>query len=142
MGMWSKVCSVIAIAATCAVVASCGSAEEQGKVYGKVTVAGKPIPAGVVVFSNAKRGVHMLAELRPDGSYELQTANGLGLPLGDYRVAVNPPLPEPAMPGAPAPVVKKYDRIPAKYYHMETSGLALTVRAGENPFNIDMEPSP
>lgn len=140
--MWFKTLGSLALAAACCAATGCGRGEPQGKVHGKVTLAGEPVPAGLVIFSNAERGVHMTAPLQSDGSYELQTAQGFGLPLGDYRVAVNPPLMEPAMPGAPPPPAVTAVPIPAKYRRVETSGLSLSVGPGDNPFDIVLSPAP
>ncbi|QDU56625.1 hypothetical protein [Aeoliella mucimassa] len=77
------------------VTVGCDRGEKLGRVFGTVTYKDQPITAGVIVFSNPQAGVHMTADLKPDGTYELQTANGFGLPLGTYKVAVNPPVGPP-----------------------------------------------
>jgi len=122
----------------------CDRGETLGKVSGKVTFQGKPVTDGLLVFSNHAKGVHMTAKLSPDGRYELQTARGFGLPLGTYKVAVSPPVFDPPMPGMPAPPPrpKAYDNIPKQYFSPETSGLTITVVDGDNPFDIDMKPTP
>jgi hypothetical protein len=122
-----------------AIVAACHRPPPQGRVFGTVTTAGVPLPAGVVVFHNDDRGVHIQAPIGADGSYELHTARGAGLPLGEYRVSVNQPMGQPAMPGGPKPPPIPNIRLPAKYTRVETSGLAITVTEGDNRFDIALE---
>jgi len=117
----------------------CNRGEPLGKVFGTVTSSGEPLPAGSVVFSNSERGIHIMARLSGDGNYRLQTAKGIGLPLGDYQVSVCPPIAEPVMPGAPQAAAPPRVRIPEKFKRPETSGLKLTVREGENRFDISMK---
>jgi hypothetical protein len=117
----------------------CERTEILGKVSGQVTLDGAPISQGVVVFSNSAKGVHIAAPLREDGSYELQMAKGFGLPLGDYRVAVNPPVPSAPIPGTPQPPSSRPPAaIPPRYWEFETSGLATSVQKGDNVFNISL----
>jgi len=121
------------------VLVGCDRGEPLGKVFGTVTSFGEPLPAGSVVFSNPERGTHIMARLNSDGNYQLQTAKGIGLPLGDYQVSVCPPIAEPVMPGAPQAADPPRVRIPEKFKRPETSGLKLTVREGENRFDISMK---
>jgi hypothetical protein len=115
-----------------------------GKVFGVVTLDARPVPKGMVIFANREKGVYMTAPLDAQGKYEVQMAQGFGLPLGNYQIAVSPPLPQPGMPGAP-PVTMPPDGghpIPAQYRQIETSGLTLTVSAGENLRDIALLSSP
>ena len=82
----------------------------------------------------------MTTVVRPDGSYEITMAKGAGLPTGTYNVSISPPQisakigePQPARP-------KQYPNIPAKYRNYQTSGLMVTIKDGDNPFDIDMKP--
>jgi hypothetical protein len=121
--------------------AGCGSGEVRGRVVGNVTFQGKAVTEGIVTFSNDDKGVHMTTKLRPDGSYEIMTAKGAGLTLGTYRISVSPPPPELAPMGSTAPpAMKPYPNIPKKYRDAGTSGLTLTVKQGENRFDIAMAP--
>lgn len=117
----------------------CGSGEVRGRVAGKVTFQGQPVSEGIVVFANDQQGVHMTADLKPDGSYQIITAKGAGLPLGTYTISVCPPLPQvtTGVFGKP-PAKKPYPNIPVKYRNPKTSGLTLTVSEGENSFDIAM----
>jgi hypothetical protein len=121
--------------------AGCGSGEVRGRIAGKITFQGTPLSEGLVFFSNNDKGIHMSGDVKADGAYEIITAKGAGLPLGVYQVCVRPPL-EPLPTGAmlAAPKPKKHPNIPEKYRAYETSGLTLTVKDGNNPFDIDMRP--
>jgi hypothetical protein len=80
------------------------------------------------------KGVVYSAKPDSDGRYEVKTIDGLGCAVGTYQVSifpapmVNPPIPFPAFPN-----------IPSKYRGAETSGLTLTVKEGDNPFDVDMK---
>jgi hypothetical protein len=100
---------------------------------------GKPVTEGRVVFSNFQRGIHLTAELRPDGSYEVLSAKGRGLPLETYEVSVIPPPPPMVLVASEGPPRKQYPNIPPKYRDPKTSGVTLTVREGVNPLDIDMK---
>jgi hypothetical protein len=133
-------CAGILVGLVCGT-SGCGSGEVRGRIAGKIAFQGKPLSEGLVCFSNIDKGIHMTGDLKPDGTYEIITAKGAGLPLGDYRVRVRPPLeplPMGAMPKVPKP--KKYPNIPQKYREYETSGLTLSVKEGDNPFDVDMKP--
>jgi hypothetical protein len=120
---------------------ACGSGVERGRIFGKISSQGQPVSKGLVLFSDPSKGINMMADLKPDGSYEITTADGVGLPLGTYQVCVCPPLAVPGMgPPDTQPKPKEYANIPKKYRRYETAGLSLTVKRGENPFDIDMKP--
>ncbi len=117
-----------------------------GRVAGKVTFKGQPVTDGLIVFANREKGVFILAEIGPDGSYNVETADGFGLPPGTYRVSITPPVsdaPVGEMPKMPKPGA--YDDIPEKYRRAETSGLTLTVEETKeaedvNRLDVDMQP--
>jgi hypothetical protein len=82
-----------------------------------------------------------MASLRPDGAYEVATAKGAGLPMGTYRVAITPPRVDmPLGPMTALPKPQSYPNIPPKYHDPSTSGLTVTIKAGDNHFDVDMKP--
>ena len=116
--------------------AGCRPRVERGRISGKVTFEGQPVAEGLVLFSNAEKGIHMTASLKADGAYEIITAAGKGLPLGAYQVCVSPPLSVPTNDPQARP--KTYANIPPKYSRFETSGLTLNVQSGQNTLDIAM----
>ena len=139
MAMLYRNSSLMLLALVLLVPAGCERPEPLGKVFGKVTLHGAPLSEGLLIFSNRETGVYMTANLRPDGTYELQTAKGFGLPLGSYHIAVSPPLPDLITGKTPAetPPTPPVE-IPAKFRKPETSGLTIEVQMGDNPKNIDL----
>ncbi|MGE3805506.1 MAG: carboxypeptidase-like regulatory domain-containing protein [Gemmataceae bacterium] len=118
----------------------CAQPQEQlGKLTGKVTFQGQPVKEGVVIFSNAAKGVHMTANLNEQGTYTVEMAKGFGLPLGTYAVSVSPPIVDLPTGSAPPPV-KEHPEIPLPYRDPKTSGLSVTIVDGDNTFDIDMQP--
>lgn len=112
-----------------------------GKVSGKVTFQGEPVTAGLVLLSNAEKGIHVTAKIDDDSTFEVTTADGLGLPPGSYQVAVTPPRIEfPIDPTEAPAIIPEPPNIPPKYRNAATSELTLNIREGENSLNIDMQP--
>jgi hypothetical protein len=121
-------------------IAGCKSVEKLGRVSGKVTFQGSPVAEGMVLFSCIDKGVNMTATLQSDGSYEIIMAKGAGLPLGTYRVCVNPPPTFYPIGQAAPKQTKQYPSIPMKYRKYETSGLTINVKDGDNRLDIEMAP--
>jgi hypothetical protein len=133
-GRWSLLAACAATALV-ALVWGCGPAEEpRYEVHGTVRFQGQPIREGRVALSNTAKGVHLNANVNPDGTYEVKTYRGKGLPSGEYVVTVLPPVRDDPPVGDPWPF------IPARYRNPATSGLKLTVAEGDNPFDVDMKP--
>jgi hypothetical protein len=67
----------------------CGSGlPERGKVTGKVTVNGKPVPQGTVTFY-PKTGRSASGRIQPDGTYTLTTFDeGDGAIVGSHEVTI------------------------------------------------------
>jgi len=131
----------------CLVLSGCKDGPARGPVRGRVTLGDEPVKGATIVFENAAQGVTLTAVLNDDGTYEVKTYQGDGLPEGSYSVAVIPgrmlqsadeiPLagknPEKAIPKNPSP-------IPLRYHKAATSGLAAEVKAGSNPaFDFRLE---
>lgn len=125
----------------------CKDGPARGPVRGRVTLGDEPVKGATIVFENAAQGVTVTAVLNDDGTYEVKTYQGDGLPEGSYSVAVIPgrmlqsadeiPLagknPEKAIPKNPSP-------IPPRYHKSATSGLTADVKAGSNPaFDFRLE---
>jgi len=126
----------------CLAVAGCGRQGEYGTVRGTVTFNGQPVSEGMVVFFEPEMMVYQGARIHPDGSYSVTMSDGPGVPVGEYQVAVMPPVIESPGSKAFGPMtVKEYRNIPFKYRNPRTSPLKLSVVEGNNPpFDIDMKP--
>ncbi len=121
------------------VVSGCQPGELQGELTGRVTLNGEPVSQGYVIFRNYAKGVHMMAEIGADGTYRASTANGYGLPLGEYQVYVSPPVPDvPFGPAMAPPDRTQVAMFPKKYQQPETSELSITIREGDNRLDIAM----
>jgi hypothetical protein len=117
-------------------VLGCDRGKPRGTVKGTVTVEGKPA-VGLIVFENAAEGIE-LQEAMEEGAFEAKTLQGLGLPVGTYKVAVRPG--RMMRPGEEMPLAMKKGPpaasgplIPEKYRSTATSGLTLEVKEGANP---------
>jgi hypothetical protein len=116
-------------------------------VTGTVTYNGSPVEGANVTFMSANSSAFGLTNA--EGKYQLTTASGEKVSLGDYQVSIvkkeaPPPSaastneaeyvpPDPNAPPAPAPK----DLLPAKYADAAKSGLTANVTAdGENKFDF------
>jgi len=114
-----------------------GKDRETGTVRGKVTFNGGPLPKGAarsrVVFEH-KEGPVADANIGPDGTYQAT------VPVGDNGIKVEHAedmvYPKEGRTGMPMP---GKDLIPTKYAHVIDSGLKLTVKPGEQTFDIDIK---
>jgi hypothetical protein len=97
------------------------STTEEGTVHGRVTVDGRPVTAGEVVFNPANHLRKMVpsrsAPIGADGTYTITTLTG------SNSVMVSPR----AEPRAR----KKADTVPSKM-------IPLEVKPGDNPFDIEL----
>ncbi|HEX3598593.1 MAG TPA: hypothetical protein VHU84_00545 [Lacipirellulaceae bacterium] len=106
-------------------------------VRGRVTYKGQGVPKAIVIFSPTEGAVEKAKKMRPfgyaddQGNFELKTyVDGDGAPLGKYRVSIIAvATPSGAMP---AEISKKYGSV-------ETAGIEVDVKPGENslpPFDL------
>jgi hypothetical protein len=111
--------------------AGCG-ASPVVRVQGKVTVEGKPLPQGVVIFQpdparNNSSAQEARGAIRADGSYDLLTNGRLGVMPGRYKVCVvavsKRPTPKGGWTVRPL--------IPPKYGNPATSGLEVEAGPGK-----------
>ncbi len=105
-------------------------------VTGRVTFEGEPVTEGVVLFV-AETGFGTSAPLGPDGSFDLLSHHGAGIPTGTYQVAITPP-DEDDDYDSDTPT-RDYPNIPERYRDLETSELVFTVTDEQNHFEIDMQ---
>src|SRR4051812_31024161 len=146
-----------------ALLAAAGCGPGQGKVSGTVLFDGKPLPGGIVTFvpTNSRFGV-VSVELDESGNF-----GPVVLPAGEMIVSVDnrkfaPPPPSrggsvalpPGLspgfranmrPSSPRPqpaqdptVAARYVKIPERYYQGESSGLMITVGAGDQRQEIKL----
>jgi hypothetical protein len=121
----------VTLAVVLTLAAGCSSENPIGTVAGKISFNGKPVVAGNVNFRSAK-GVGAQAEIE-DGTYRVDGS----LPVGEYSVFVNPPLPEPQPPGKPAAAPMAFE-VPQKFQDAGTSDLKVTVKGGKNDIPVDI----
>jgi hypothetical protein len=120
------------------VLAGCSRSGLESSVAGSVTLDGKSLGLGGVVFAPISGGGNpSVGTIGRDGRYALKTANTPGLNPGKYRVSVNAldtPNPPPGVRDSTPPK----QLVPEKYTSIDTSGLEYDVRPGSNTINIDL----
>ena len=130
-------CVVLAMSAGCSRKLPC-------RVLGQVSFNGKPVAQAQVYFSNASLGIGTLVDVQADGSFEVKTAKGSGLPAGTYQLAVRPPVQtktveEVKKTGPFAPPPPECKDIPPKYRNTATSGFqAVIPETGEIALELSM----
>lgn len=121
-------------------VAGCGDPETvYGKLRGRVTSGGQPVPEVLVVFQEPTRHLYLQVATDHEGRYDFDKYPGAGLPAGNYRVALQRPI-QAFRTGEPLPPLKPFPKIEIKYLDPEKSGLAVQIDPGENRFDIKVPP--
>jgi hypothetical protein len=129
-----------------AVLLSAGcSSDKLGQVNGIVTVDGKPLNTGSILFQNAAAGVSLNANIAEDGTFVVKTFDKNGIPPGVYQVAVRvETFGGSETPLVGQPIKRKLNPsvdVPEKYRDVKTSGLTATVNPGVNPpMKFDLKP--
>jgi hypothetical protein len=128
-----------------ALCAGCGSGGV-GVISGKVTVEGKPLKKGSIHFLSEVGNRDAFTASISDGTYRIPD-----VPAGPAKVYISTPpeqpdpetgpkggdlLPPPKLTTGPRPK----SPIPEKYLSADTSELSLTVKKGENTFDVNMVP--
>jgi len=131
----------VAFALTVAI-AGCGDPRgPTGTVSGQVTFEGQPVTEGMVSYVSDE-GHGASGQLDSAGNYTLVTVDGPGVPVGNYKVAIRPPLaeePDELPIDYVPPDEEEYPNIPSKYRSPSTSGFTAAVKEGDNSFDFDMK---
>jgi hypothetical protein len=116
----------------------CRGGSMESDVSGTVTLDGKKVGPGTVVFAPAQPGGKpATGSIESDGSYNIKTSRATGLSAGAYRVAVSVrEMPQNVKRGDRPPPGKSV--IPEKYEDENTSGLQYDVAPGRNTINIEL----
>ncbi len=115
-------------------VAGCGHSPLDGRVEGVVTVAGKPLPCGTVVFYPVGGGPPAYGEIDAHGHYVATTGSQRGLLSGQYRVTVFSVGQSPDLKHfVPGPRLA-----PERFSNADRSGLTYTVKPGRNHYDIPL----
>ena len=112
-------------------------------VSGRVTHAGAPLKEGLVTFNCPASGQVATAKIQPDGTYVMKLGERDGLPLGEYKVSIRPPLTRSQEHFRRANVPKPNGddggfEIPQKFRFETSSGLVRMVESGSNSFDFDL----
>jgi hypothetical protein len=129
----------------------CGSEKPKlAKVRGTVTIDGRPLPRGTIVFES--KGQRAATGNVVDGEIvEVTTFKpGDGCPVGDHKVAVRATQEaasaEVSHPGEakalPANYMGGRSLIPPTYSASDTSGLTATVTGGDNALRFELTSAP
>jgi hypothetical protein len=129
-------------AVLCCLVAGCmgGTKVPIVPVGGHVTMNDKPVAHALILFENASTGFAATASIAEDGSYQLRSQYGTGIPPGKYLVSVSPPSTRDEMDRkiAPSPTIAK---IPERYHLSQTSKLSAEVEKGKSTYDFKLDAS-
>ena len=111
-------------------------------VQGKVTYRGQLLQTGMIVFTpdttKGATGKQAVGQIRPDGSYSLNTGEATGASPGWYRVTV-----ASVTTSGPASFGQAYfipvSLIPEKYRDPDLSSISCEVKAKSSSIDFDLE---
>jgi len=130
----------VAVLATAILAAAGCGGPPRATVRGTVTLDGKPLAAGLVVFEGSGRSYG--GTIGPDGRYELRHLGKPEVLPGTYGVAVLPPEPrvvaDPKTTNLELAEPVDQGRYPERFRLPATSGITRTVAAGESTIDIDL----
>jgi len=140
MKSFGKRCYLVAMLSpiTLTVTGCLDDAPQIAPAVGKVTFNGEPLPGAAVVNFVSDKGFSSRFDVTSDGEFSLRSEFGPGIPPGNYRVSITPPLPQlGASKEHQAPADTSY--VPQKYRCLDTSGfVAKITEDGGGPFVFDM----
>lgn len=114
-----------------------GCSERNCFVTGTVTVGGKPLPLGQVVFHSGEK---VYAGKVQKGEYTVYNQGKAGIPMGTYKVSVTAitadPILDPYGKVLNPDEVEIFVEIPPKYQSNETSGLVFEANSARQEFPI------
>src|SRR5262249_48096067 len=116
----------------------CGGRAKLGRVSGRVTYKGEPVPNGAITFLPDESGPPATGTIGPDGTYTLVTPDvGDGAVLGKHKVMITALRVGPAR-GAEAKDPRPPPIIPPRFGNTSTSGLPAEVREGANTIDFHL----
>ena len=137
------------VAIYCAFVIGCSNDSGLTSVSGIVTVDGKPVTEGTIMFYPTG-GRPAASQIAPDGSYELTSfKRGDGVPAGNHKVTISAYTTiRPKNAVAPTNINEETEAnmaegkivwlVDKKYSKLQTSKITAEVKAGEpNEINFD-----
>jgi hypothetical protein len=129
--------SMLALVAAASV--GCGGDGMESTVSGRVTLDGKPVGPGTVVFAPAAGEQNpATGTIQVDGTYVLKSNRTAGLPTGRYKASVSVFDQAPVAPGE-----RSYEQAklvtPQKYADPSTSELEYDVKPGDNTIDIELK---
>ena len=123
-----------------AITTGCG--DGLARVNGAVTLAGEPVSETdtqrcYVTLKQVPSGVVASGEVDRSGSFSLRAGSSNGMPPGEYAASVR--VCEVTPPPEPGGYSSSRDISPARYSNSKTSGLSVTLVAGSNDVQLDLD---
>lgn len=124
----------------CSVPVGCSDTNQPSvvPVSGQVTVDSKPATNAIITFADTEKGFAAVATIAEDGSYQMRSQYGNGVPPGEYLVSVSPPSTRDELDRT-IPLPPGTATIPQKYHSSLTSKLKADVKAGESTFDFNLD---
>jgi hypothetical protein len=131
VGTIGSACALLGATFLLSAVAGCGGSDRT-RVSGRFLRAdGTPLVGAAVTARSNQTGKWAAATTDENGHFALGAEEGAGLPPGDYYVII---MEDPEGAGKPRTIA-------AKYISPSSSGLALSIKAGEpTELNVTLDP--
>lgn len=117
-----------------------GVKNKLGRVTGKVTLGGQPLPDAMVMFSGIQGGSPSAGRTDASGTYKLVFSRGIeGAEVGSHTVTISTF--QPGNNDAKTPTPDVPEKVPFKYRDEATAQKA-EVKSGSNVLDFALEPGP
>src|SRR5262245_53741360 len=84
---WFSAVALLCFVGTLA--SGCNRSSQESQVSGNVSLDGKEIGPGIIVFAPVGNGTPAIGPIEHDGSYSMSSSHELGLSAGKYKVGVS-----------------------------------------------------
>lgn len=131
--------------AMCLLVTAAGCGDGLGQVRGRLTIDGKPAPAGLILEfqPQSKAGPPSYGRTDGDGAFELwQSGNKKGLAIGTSLVRISIPPVDTSGPGRPPALADELRTLVIPDRYNTASNVTFDIKQGTQNIDIDVVTKP
>ena len=136
---------ILRTCAVCVLVTAAGCGDGLGQVRGRLTIDGKPAPAGLILEfqPQSNGGPPSYGRTDGNGGFEVwQSGNKKGLVAGPCLVRITMPPVDTSSPGRPTPLADELRTLVIPERYNSASNVTLDIKKGPQDIDIDVVTKP